>query len=369
MANKIIHKHSSVITDGKAKLPTADQLAYGELAINYAKDGETISFKNSKDEIVEIKSTKYVEDIIIANEYVTANALVNLDERTTALDERTTALDERVTILEENPIDVSTLASKADLIEVEEVVASTITEMDAAITDNELIIASALTELDKRLQEVELNGGGGGGGNADLTDYAKKDHSHGTINLSGDVTGSGSISGTNAVNITATIPNSISSSSNITSSATGLVQGKAVYAYAAPKSHNHGTINLSGDVTGSGSISGTNNINIIAAVTDNSHNHTSANISDSISVSTNITSSATGLVQGKAVYEMVSTIETKLNDRINTLVTEIEDDEYVTALAITNLEGRVAQLEQTIATLQETLASVTAQLANTLIVE
>ena len=66
---------------------------------------------------------------------------------------------------------------------------------------------------------------------------------------------------------------------------------------------------------------------------------------------------------------MVTTIEGKLNDRIDALVTDIEDNEYVTALAVTELESRVAQLEQTIATLQETLANVTAQLANTLIVE
>lgn len=364
MANKIIHKHSSVITDGVAKLPTASQLEYGELAINYAKDGETISFKNSNDEIVEIKSTKYIEDIIIANEYVTANSLVNLDERTTAL-------DERITILEDNPIDVSTFASKDDLIEVEEVVASTIAEMDAAITDNELIIASALTELDKRLQEVELNGGGGGTApDIDLDDYAKVDHTHGTINLTGDVTGSSvSISGTDTITINTTVANnshnhtssnisdSISSSSSITSSAAGLVQGKAVYAYAAPKTHSHGTIALSGHVKGSASISGTDTINITATVADNSHNHTSANISDSIATAADITDTATGLVQGKAVKELTDSI-----------IKEIEDDEYVTALAITDLESRVAQLVETVAALQEALANVTAQLANTLTV-
>ena len=80
MANKIIHKHSSVITDGKAKLPVASQLEYGELAINYAEGVETISMKNSANEIVEIKSTNYLEKIIIDNELVTANALINLEK-------------------------------------------------------------------------------------------------------------------------------------------------------------------------------------------------------------------------------------------------------------------------------------------------
>lgn len=64
MANKIIHKHSSVVTDGKAKLPTIDQIEYGELAVNFANGYETISLKNSDDEIVEIKSNEYYETII-----------------------------------------------------------------------------------------------------------------------------------------------------------------------------------------------------------------------------------------------------------------------------------------------------------------
>ena len=53
MANKIIHKHSSVITEnGKAKLPSAEQLEYGEVAVNYADGVETISFKNSNTLII-----------------------------------------------------------------------------------------------------------------------------------------------------------------------------------------------------------------------------------------------------------------------------------------------------------------------------
>ena len=43
MANKILHKLSSVITNGKPKLQTSSQIEYGELAVNYAKDNETIS--------------------------------------------------------------------------------------------------------------------------------------------------------------------------------------------------------------------------------------------------------------------------------------------------------------------------------------
>ena len=81
MANKIIHKHSSVVTDGQAKLPTIDQLDYGELAVNYADGVETISMKNSENEIVEFKSKEYFEEIIKENEFITAAALTELNEK------------------------------------------------------------------------------------------------------------------------------------------------------------------------------------------------------------------------------------------------------------------------------------------------
>jgi hypothetical protein len=81
MKNKIIHKRSSTIIEGKAKLPTVEQLEYGELAINYANDVETIAFKNDKNEIVEIRSNKYFEKVIKDNELVTSSALNNLNQR------------------------------------------------------------------------------------------------------------------------------------------------------------------------------------------------------------------------------------------------------------------------------------------------
>ena len=49
---KIINKNSNALIDGKPKLPTAEQLEYGEIAINYADSGETLSIKNSNNRIV-----------------------------------------------------------------------------------------------------------------------------------------------------------------------------------------------------------------------------------------------------------------------------------------------------------------------------
>ena len=90
----------------------------------------------------------------------------------------------------------------------------------------------------------------------------------------------------------------------------------------ANATHNHGTITLTGAVTGSGTITGSDEIKITATVVDDSHNHTNLgtetkgsatqpiylnsgkpNTCTVIAAGSGITSSATGLVQGKAVYE------------------------------------------------------------------
>lgn len=63
--NHVSHKKSVVVENGKPKLPTPDQIVYGEIAINYAKDVETISIKNNSDEIVTFSSDKVIETKIV----------------------------------------------------------------------------------------------------------------------------------------------------------------------------------------------------------------------------------------------------------------------------------------------------------------
>ena len=59
--NHISHKKSVVVENERPKLPTQEQIAYGEIAINYAKDVETMSLKNNSDEIVTRSSDKIIE--------------------------------------------------------------------------------------------------------------------------------------------------------------------------------------------------------------------------------------------------------------------------------------------------------------------
>ena len=56
MAKHLLHLKSSQLNEGKPKLPTPDVLSYGELAINYAANNETISLKNSNNEVVTFSS-------------------------------------------------------------------------------------------------------------------------------------------------------------------------------------------------------------------------------------------------------------------------------------------------------------------------
>ena len=64
MINYISHKKSKQIVNGLPKLPTADQLKEGEIAINYANGYETLSIKNSDNEIITFSSTEQFEKYV-----------------------------------------------------------------------------------------------------------------------------------------------------------------------------------------------------------------------------------------------------------------------------------------------------------------
>ena len=73
--NHISHKKSVVTENGKPKLPTSDQIVYGEIAINYAKDVETMSIKNNSDEIVTFSLDKAIEKKIAESKKVILDGL------------------------------------------------------------------------------------------------------------------------------------------------------------------------------------------------------------------------------------------------------------------------------------------------------
>ena len=71
----VCHKRSSVITEGVPKQPTTDQIDYGEIAINYAANGETLYIKNSENAIAEFKDNKYYQKQL--SEYTKKSEIVN----------------------------------------------------------------------------------------------------------------------------------------------------------------------------------------------------------------------------------------------------------------------------------------------------
>lgn len=63
---KVIHIKSKQRGEDNVspKLPTCEQLEYGELAINYGKDIETIAIRNENDEIVKFIPEHKVKEYI-----------------------------------------------------------------------------------------------------------------------------------------------------------------------------------------------------------------------------------------------------------------------------------------------------------------
>lgn len=85
----LIHARSNATVESgtQPKLPEADRIQHGEIAINYHKGMETISLKNDNNEVVKFSNDKKFEDIISANEEATSQILGSLDERITAVEQ------------------------------------------------------------------------------------------------------------------------------------------------------------------------------------------------------------------------------------------------------------------------------------------
>ena len=79
---KVINKNSNVLIEGQPKLPTAEQLEPGEIAVNYAASGETLSIKNSNNRIV----TFSCDDKFNESFRVMSKAMCDLDDRVLALE-------------------------------------------------------------------------------------------------------------------------------------------------------------------------------------------------------------------------------------------------------------------------------------------
>lgn len=78
---KVINKRSSVVLDNRPKLPSVDQIEYGEIAINFADGYETMSILNSNSGIVSFSADHIIESKIPSISALSAS-VVTVEETT-----------------------------------------------------------------------------------------------------------------------------------------------------------------------------------------------------------------------------------------------------------------------------------------------
>ena len=188
----IIHKNSSALVDNNPKLPTSGQLEYGEIAINYAKDKETISLKNSNNEIVTFTSDKKLDNYVTVSGF--DEAIENLETQFSnfytkqEIDDDSLVVASALNDLEEKKLD------KLDFNEMLEGLETQLSDFytKEEIDNNHLVISSSLNDLNTRLNtkqdtlvsginiktinnqsilgsgNITLEGGSGSGGGGDI---------------------------------------------------------------------------------------------------------------------------------------------------------------------------------------------------------
>lgn len=114
------------------KVPTAQDLMYGEIAVNYAKDGETLFIKNNEGEIVSFPNSKIIEE----NEFVIASHLAELDDK---ISKSNNTFEEKERVIAE------ALVEHNDRLD----------ELDTVIEDNEHVTAEALSQIRRDLDELD----------------------------------------------------------------------------------------------------------------------------------------------------------------------------------------------------------------------
>lgn len=167
----LIHKNSNVVVDGTPKLPTSSQIEYGELAVNYAKDKETISLKNSDNEIVTFSSDAQIQSFFKETEEIIANALNDINARLGSVN-KLVEDNELVTAAALNDINSRLGEGGGDVSEeIEELITnfeelslgtatalndlnSRITTLTSDVDEIELGAASALNDLNERIGEI-----------------------------------------------------------------------------------------------------------------------------------------------------------------------------------------------------------------------
>ena len=141
------HIKSNVVNNGVPKLPTSDAIYYGEIAINYGASGETLSIKNSNDEIVPFSSDNAINKAF----EVHAQSLIDLDGRIVELKETKVESEEFNKIVSDLNQKLSAASESLDNLY------SEIVNLTDKINENEVVISESLCDLDKRIKKIDTS--------------------------------------------------------------------------------------------------------------------------------------------------------------------------------------------------------------------
>ena len=106
--NYVSHKKSKLKTnDGKPQLPSASALVEGEIAINYAKDVETLSIKNESGDVVTFSSDNYYTEQKLGSAFTGSKSATTVTDVTNNINDVANAAAVGVLSLKESKADLS----------------------------------------------------------------------------------------------------------------------------------------------------------------------------------------------------------------------------------------------------------------------
>ena len=136
---------SSAVIEGKPKLPQPTDLDFGEIAINYAKGYETLSFKNNSDEIVSL-SVKTVDDVKVNGNSVVSNKTAEITMKGNTIPVSGNQYD--VTNYPSPFEDKAAHISATDKVDVAlKKVESNISKLVSEVVDKENVVSKAISKL------------------------------------------------------------------------------------------------------------------------------------------------------------------------------------------------------------------------------
>lgn len=142
--NIVKNIRSAVVVDGQPKLPTTSQLSEGEIAVNYAKGYETLSFKNNSNEIVSL-SVKTVNDVTVNGSSVVSGKTADITMKGATIP----VADTYATTSYPSPFDEGAehIAPTDKVNEALKKVETNISKLVTEVIDNENVASEAIAKL------------------------------------------------------------------------------------------------------------------------------------------------------------------------------------------------------------------------------